>query len=377
MTEVLTETTEDVRIPVMRATTLLRAKTPLVIGIMAARDIVRLYDVPRRDTRNKTGYQREVATARVNRLVADLKAGRVDLPTAVLLNLRDYNPKKHLIEVDDHLFLHPLDQPLYVVDGQHRIESLAKLVDEDPEKWSDYQIAFVCMLGADVQQEMEQFYVVNSTAKSVRTDLALDLLRQLADNDPRRMEMLTERGEDWKVTAQTLVEEMQNTTTWRHRIRFPGQPKAETTISSSSLVASLKPLLASPYFGSITQQNQLKILDAFWQAIQRVIPEAFTSPESYVVQKGIGVMVMHALVIATIEYVKSKGKSVIDPDSYVGALADVLRDLEGDTASGEIAVGADFWKAGTEGAAGSFSSNAGRRVLVAKMKSKLPAIEVE
>jgi hypothetical protein len=143
------------------------------------------------------------------------------------------------------------------------------------------------------------------------------------------------------------------------------------------VVASLKQLLASPYFGSITQQNQLKILDAFWQAIQRVIPEAFEEPQSYVLQKGVGVMVMHSLVIATIEYVKSKGKSVIDPDSYVEPLAGVLDDLQGDTASGEPAEGADFWKAGTEGAAGSFSSNAGRRVLVAKMRSKLPDIEVE
>ncbi len=377
MTQAITGTESDVAIPVLRATTLHRTKTPLVIGVMSAGDLARLFEVPRRDTRTKTGYQREVATSRVNRLVADLKAGRVDLPTAVLVNLRDYSPRKHLIEDDGQLYLNPNGQKLYVVDGQHRIESLAKLVDEDPAKWSEFQIAFVCMLGADEQQEMEQFYVVNSTAKSVRTDLALDLLKQLADNDPRRMEMLIERSEDWKVTAQTLVEELQNTKAWRNRIRFPGQPKAATTISSSGVVASLKQLLASPYFGSITQQNQLRILDAFWQAIQRVIPEAFDEPQSYVLQKGVGVMVMHSLVIATIEYVKSKGKSVVDPDSYVEPLAGVLDDLQGDTASGEPAEGADFWKAGTEGAAGSFSSNAGRRVLVAKMRSKLPDIEVE
>lgn len=375
MSQVGTATSVD--IPVAKATTLHRTKTPLVIGLITAGDLVQLHEIPRRDTRSKTGYQREVATPRVNRLVADLKNGRVDLPTAVLLNLREFEPRKHLVETDGQLSLRLDGERLYVVDGQHRIESLAKLVDEDPDRWSGFTIAFVCMLGANEQQEMEQFYVVNSTAKSVRTDLALDLLKQLADNDPRRMEMLIERNEDWKVTAQTLVEELQNTPPWRHRLRFPGQPKAETTISSAGLVASLKQLLASPYFGSITQQNQLKILAAFWEAVQRVIPEAFTDPKAYVLQKGTGVMVMHSLVIATIEYVKSKGRSVIDPASYVEPLGDVLLDLQGDTASGEPAVGADFWKAGTEGAAGSFSSNAGRRVLVAKMKSKLPDIEVE
>ena len=46
-------------------------------------------------------------------------------------------------------------------------------------------IPFVCVLGASEREEMEQFYVVNSTAKSVRTDLAYDLLKQRAENDPR------------------------------------------------------------------------------------------------------------------------------------------------------------------------------------------------
>src|SRR6266436_9865908 len=63
MTEALTE--KAVVIPVMRATTLHRTKTPLVIGIISADDLAQLYEVPRRDTRTKTGYQREVATARV------------------------------------------------------------------------------------------------------------------------------------------------------------------------------------------------------------------------------------------------------------------------------------------------------------------------
>jgi hypothetical protein len=33
-------------------------------------------------------------------------------------------------------------------------------------------IPFTCMLGATEDEEMDQFYIVNSKAKSVRTDLA-------------------------------------------------------------------------------------------------------------------------------------------------------------------------------------------------------------
>ena len=51
-------------------------------------------------------------------------------------------------------------------------------------RWGEILIPFVCMIGAGERQEMEQFYVVNSNAKSVRTDLAMDLLKQRAESDP-------------------------------------------------------------------------------------------------------------------------------------------------------------------------------------------------
>lgn len=91
-------------------------------------------------------------------------------------------------------FFHPNDRDLYVVDGQHRIAALAKLVEQDPDKWRTYQVPFVCMIGATEMEEMRQFYVVNSAAKSVRTDLALDLLKQQAENDPDLMASLVERA---------------------------------------------------------------------------------------------------------------------------------------------------------------------------------------
>ena len=49
------------------------------------------------------------------------------------------------------------------------------------------------MLGATENEEMAQFYIVNSKAKSVRTDLALELLKQLTERNPEMMEALTER----------------------------------------------------------------------------------------------------------------------------------------------------------------------------------------
>jgi hypothetical protein len=69
---------------------------------------------------------------------------------------------------------------------------------------------------------MNQFYIVNSTSKSVRTDLALSLLKKRVDEDPTLREELQKRGREWQVDGQTLVERLTNESpVWRDRIRFP------------------------------------------------------------------------------------------------------------------------------------------------------------
>jgi DGQHR domain-containing protein len=368
------EQTAEASLPVVL--TKLRSNTQLAVGAMTAGVLVKHFFVPRRDSRHKTGYQREVTTARVNRLVKDLKDGRVDLPTSILLNLREYNPAIHLTNGRECLNLFPGDR-LYVVDGQHRAAALQKLVDENPDRWSQFQVPFVCMLGAQEPEEIKQFYVVNSTAKSVRTDLALDLLKQRAETEPGLVDALIERGEMWKVKGQKITEELANTPIWRGRIRFPGDAPGDSTLRSSGMVASLKHVLSSPFFSQLAESQQVRILDAYWRGVKKVIPEAFEEASDYVLQKATGVLVMHDLLVLAIEYVRSTGRSLVEPEPFADALETALSQLEGDNSNGEISRGADFWLSGPDGAAGSYSSNAGRRVLVAKLRGSLPEIEVE
>ena len=355
----------------------LRKGPRVVAGVLDAGTLVAQHSVPRRDTRNKSGYQRDLTRARVNRLQSELRHNRVDLPTAVLLSMRDDSDA--LLEDDRNgLRLRLTDRKLNVVDGQHRLAALRGLLEESPDKWSSFKVPFVCVIGANEHEEMEQFYVVNSTAKSVRTDLAYDLLKQQAENDPELAESLEERGEKWKVTGQTIVERLSHESVlWRSRIRFPGEPMQATTINNSGMVNSLKQLLSSPYFGNVTTDNQVKILDAYWRGIQAVLPECFQDPTDYAIQKSTGVMTMHALLLSAIEHVRSTGDSVIEPRSYEVVLEIPLAELQGENPDGDVARGSEFWRVGSAGAAGSHSSNAGRRVLLAKIRRGLPKIHVE
>jgi DGQHR domain-containing protein len=367
------KTADEFRVAIRQATD----QRLQVVGVMRAGMLVSRYEVPQRDHRKRSGYQRPVSPSRVNRLATDLRSGQVDIPTALLLNIR-CGPAEVLGDLEGGFgVFQPNGNPLYVVDGQHRLAALDKLVEEDPNKWSDYEISFVCMIGASEMEEMRQFYVVNSTAKSVRTDLALDLLKQQAEADPRLMESLVKTGEDWKVKAQTVTEALGRTRLWAGRVRFPGDPKAETTIGSAGMVSSLKQVLATPYFEQISTDNTVKILEAYWNGIEMVIPDPLKAPTDYALQKSSGVMIMHGLLVSVIELLRSRGLSVVEPDSYAGILEETLLNLEGDNAEGETSRGADFWLAGVKGAAGSFSSNAGRRVLRSRLSASLPAIEVE
>jgi DGQHR domain-containing protein len=370
------DTGVDTKFPVTLSLTA-RKNLTLAVGVMKAGTLTKNYVIPRRDQRNKTGYQREASSSRVNKLVTQLSLNRVDLPTAVLLNMRDYDPEQHVVDEDGQTYLNLNGSPLYVVDGQHRIVALDKLVDSDPDRWSDFEIPFSCLLGADEREEMEQFYVVNSTAKSVRTDLAFDLLKQRAETDPEVMKGLVESNEQWKVEAQALTEALAETEIWRSRIRFPGEEKGVTTINSSGMATSLKALLDTPYFGAVSRPNQIKILDSYWKGITLCLPEVISAPQEHALQKSTGVQVMHSILVQIIEYLRSKGYSPIEPDSYADVMRDPLEELEGDTSAGGIVTGADFWRAGPDGAAGQYSSNAGRRVLTAKIKGLLPDLEIE
>jgi len=339
------------------------------------------FSVPYYDTRTKKGYQRQPQDSRINQLASDLRKDRADLPTAVLLNIRNREARQAIN--NDTLDLRQLTDlanatKFYVVDGQHRVLALEKLIQEDAERWSHFVLPFVCLLGATEEEEMEQFYIVNSTAKSVKTDLALALLRRRSEKDAEVYEALQERGREWQVHGQQIVERLaQESPIWKQRIRLPSMEKGDTTIPSASMVASLKPLLASPFFGGLKAEQQIKVLDAYWDGIREILRPAFDNPPDYVIQKGVGVIAMHSLLPYILEMVRSRGLPTSDSMSYKGLLDDPLMRLEGDDGEGHPVNGIDFWAVAPRGAAGSYSSSAGRRVLTAKLRQLLPEVDAE
>ncbi len=368
---------ERIQIPVIEGQQL-QGGARLVVGTIKAVYLSAISEVPGRDFYSQRGYQRPLTKPRVTRLASDLQRGTVDLPTAVLLNIRQFEEDWLEMNGTCGVLTIPAGTRAHIVDGQHRIAALARLIEEDHDRWSDHSLHFVLMLGADELQEMRQFFVVNSTAKSVRTDLAYDLLRQQAESDPDLMDQLIARAEDWKVKAQALTDRLgRESAIWRDRIRFPGEPKGRTTITSASMVTSLQPVVRISFFGLINTQTQAKILDAYWSAISQTLPSVFDEPAQFAMQKGVGAYVMHGVFEQVFDVVRSRPQpALVDPNSYKEIIGPALCGLADLTDDGEHVQGAEFWRQGPAGAAGKFTSRAGHRVLQARITRQLPSPEI-
>jgi DGQHR domain-containing protein len=359
----------------------LRSGVPVVIGFLPAGSLLPNFKIPWYDSKSKKGYQRPPQEARINQLASDLRRDRTDLPTAVLLNIRSKDSRQAISSGSMNLGLlgQQIGGPIFhVVDGQHRVLALKSLFNEEPNRWAHFEIPFVCLLGATEDQEMEQFYIVNSTAKSVKTDLALALLRRRAEKNPLIYESLQEVGREWQVDAQGLVEKLAaESSIWKNKIRLPGTEKGDTTIPSTSMVGSLKPLLTSPYFGGLKTEQKVRLLDACWTGIRDILRPAFDQPKTFAIQKGVGVAVIHMILPHVIECIRDLGLLTTDADAYRRVLETPLSSVQGENASGEPVSGLQFWASAPKGAASSYSSSAGKRVLSAKLRQLLPEIQAE
>ena len=221
------------------------------------------------------------------------------------------------------------------------------------------------MIGANEAQEMAQFHIINTNAKPVSTSLAFTLLKERSENDTEFSRLFEARGQKWKIDAQNITEKIgAQDGIWHKRIRFPNMEKGITTTSSANFAKSLKPVLDSYTLKKEPDiDKKVQIITAYWNAVSRAVQEAFEQPLKYNIQKGLGVDIIHGIYPAIADSVRGSGNSLYHPDSYKEYLENGLLELSGINGSSEQVTGADFWRTGSAGAAGSFGAAAGKRRL--------------
>lgn len=215
-------------------------------------------------------------------------------------------------------------------------------------------------------EEIQQFYIVNSTQKKVRTDLAENLLKMIALKNPEEMDKLKKSGQYWKIAALNIIEKLNSDpeSVWFNRVKKPNQPSnKELVVSQLSLMNSLKPVLRT-FLNTYSESVIKQWVDDFWKALRKLMPEAFAEPRNYVIQKTPGVFSLHILLPDLILYLLGDGE--ITRESFI----EILK------TDPEHFCDPEFWLSGGEGAA-NYTSQSQFNLLANELRASLNLVKHE
>jgi len=256
--------------------------------------IVDKYDPTDPETK---GYQRGLEQSRVNDITKFLSS-KVQilpplLPGSLILNcrreedIRFDEKNEELIVSDDAVF--------HVVDGQHRVEGLARGAVQN------YDLPVTIIEGLNIPQEAGQFLVINTKQKKVRPDLQLRILyHQDRENTRRLVEAL--RIDNWKLEALTLCIALndRNESSWRNLILRPGERKEGQwkPITEANFVDSLRFFCAreSPV-NYLRTDDKERFLIKYWDTIRRHYEDAFKEDlgREYAICRGLGAGIFNTI----------------------------------------------------------------------------------
>ncbi|URN12059.1 DGQHR domain-containing protein [Streptomyces radiopugnans] len=241
----------------------------------------------------------------------------------------------------------------WIVDGQHRSGAVRMLSERDRLS-ENFPVPCKLMLGFDRNEEIKQFYYINREAKSVPTDLTADLLQRMARQDSNEAEYLSERKNKGSLLAGAAIYDalVSKNSPWLTRIRKPNEKiSKDTSIAVSQFIGSLRPLQTAQMPRELSPQEWAMIIDAFWEAVARLLPMPFDSterPGDWVLLKTTGVSTMHRVLADCLPIVIQRGARLSDTHQYEQLLAD-LPTLAGividpDTGEERQVDGAEFWR---------------------------------
>jgi DGQHR domain-containing protein len=258
----------------------------------------------------KQGYQRAVEKNRVNRFATYLKQDSAISPTVLLINDREGGCK---FDEETGELLFDTDVTLFIFDGQHRKDGYVKaLLDE--AKLGEFPVFVVITSDIDKRREMEQFQVINGTAKGVKTNLVVEIKAALNQDvigtnakDAKKivcnhaMHAVNSREDSpWK----GMIIAANQSKIRKSEIRDNPELDLQRILGSTSFIESLGPvydylLTHRMWGGGANVELQARgeriadIVIEFWKAVHELMPEPFYAPKDYLLHKGIGCMSLH------------------------------------------------------------------------------------
>ena len=190
---------------------------------------------------------------------------------------------------------------------------------------------------------MNQFRIINGTAKSVRTDLVNSILTAIAEE--QGADAIPEKDQ-WKVVVTKTVDALnrRDDSPWQDILLMPDEVGVSANSGkitrATSAITSIRVIYNwLEQFGFLSGKSLdarakylADLLVAYWRAIRNVVPEAFSEPADYVIQKTPGLFSLHYLLRDTLLGNIYRGRRLWDEPTFQEFIED----------SPEIS-DADFW----------------------------------
>lgn len=341
--------------------------TQMYVGVMTVGDILRIgqVDVWRQQGNVEEGYQRAPETGRTGKVARYLRTDpRPLMPTSVLLS---YRGELDAVPGDSGTATVsiPDGETFWIVDGQHRLYGFKRAIEElGLERLRGYPLPIVVVENPSIEDEANQFRVINETMKKVRTDLARRILAlRVAGLGAAARQEIRLAGRLWEAVAVDVLRSLNQEpdSPWCGRIQPPNVKKQPNhVIRELSFSTSLKPILSEKPYRTWSADRVAATMKAYWRAWHSLVPQAFENPHEYVLLKTPGVFSLHQLAYYVMEVLRNGG--ITNPTEQ--DFRNVLTDL------GEYA-GEQFWRADNADGAALAGSMKGFSILADTMEEEL------
>jgi DGQHR domain-containing protein len=373
----------------------------IFMGIVKVKDLLEPNN-PNRDIRFKVhkwehdqkiekGYQRAPEKGRIEKIKNYLQVEVKDplFPTGILVSARkplnfrkfEISSKKTKERKNDFGELE-INQTLYIIDGQHRIEAFKDIMERESlaSRYGYIELPIVILSNFNYKEEVEQFFVINSRQKAIKTDLAQRIFIEITKNDDQT-NLISEKDK-WQMPAVTIVDELNKdeNSHWYGLIGLPDDDKdvrKERVITQNSFVKSLKPFFVGSTkkwnYSSETSEDGKKIvkeckklINNYWDVIEKVWEDAFVNKKNYILFKTVGVFSLHLLLAL---YLSDHPK--LSDEEAISNIKNLLI-----YAKNENKLRDEFWQVGNRTAkekglnAGAYSNSAGHKKIAVSILHK-------
>ena len=287
--------------------------TTLYVTALPLRVLAKYAKVDRWMPANPEGYQRPLVDRRLAELARYVVEEEGVLPTSVLLCARteDTHAVRFERAASENSFADlgtleiPEDATLWVVDGQNRLYGVLRAYERGNDALGSYTFPVSILYGVGRYDEMVHFNIINTRQRKMPTDIVDRHLLIRMQNEGLRMIAAGRQGEREYVRGKTtqIVDRLNETTgPWQGQIAIPGVPgRDKGLVRQHAMVYSLEPVIKDPWVATRSNDEVVKLLVNFWEALRGLWPEAFDSPAEHRVQATVGIYSLHMVLPSVLQ----------------------------------------------------------------------------